>query len=60
MNLDASESFEAGRIFKEIKELYSTGGLLLVLNLLCLFLCSTSLNNFSTANLQRGTFTDNT
>lgn len=42
VNLDASESFKAGRISKEIKELYSTRGLLLVLNLLCLFLCSNS------------------
>ena len=42
VNLDASESFEAGRISKEMRKLYSTGGLLLVWNLLCLFLCSNS------------------
>lgn len=29
MNLDASESIEAGRISKEIKKLCSSGGLLL-------------------------------
>lgn len=46
VNSDASESFKTGMISKEIIELYSTGGLLLVLSLLYL-LCSNSYNNFS-------------
>lgn len=55
VNSDASESFKTGMISKEIIELYSTGGLLLVLSLLYL-LCSNSYNNFSPLLICKGEF----